>query len=229
MEIDVWDEVKAAILAERQFSLNQYNGQLQTDHPVDIIRGANSVLLSVPHATNHWRNNKLKYADRYTGALGLLLQRKTNCSLIYTNRFHHADPNYDLDGIYKHALAGLLADLPIRCVIDLHGAGSKRPFDIDLGTRLGTSINASAVEKIKRLFIEHGITEVKENHTFTAMNPGTITTFCSNHCNTEAIQIEINGKYRSPLQSPSEFRRLVRSLVDMIAYLEVGESTDGFL
>lgn len=201
------------------FSANGYNGSGGCTDEVKIKIGKAPVLLSVPHATNHLRENKLKYADKYTGSIGLILQELTGCSMIYTTCYHRTDPNFDTQDLYKEKLGRILETNGFRCVIDIHGASRSRPFAIDLGTRYGKSIDRSTILMITKMFSKNGIHKVTENNIFTAEGQGTITTFCSKVKRVPAIQVEINGDYREPEYHPNQCIALIQSLKEIIENL----------
>lgn len=204
---------------ELMFSANGYNGSGGLTNRVRIKIGKAPVLLSVPHSTNHLRENKLKYADKYTGSIGLILQELTDCSIIYTTCYHSGDPNFDIQDLYKERLGNILETNTFRCVIDIHGASRSHPFTIDLGTRHGESIDRITILMITKVFSKNGIHGVTENNTFTAEGKGTITTFCSKLKRVPAIQMEINGDYRDPESHPNQCIALIQSLKEIIENL----------
>lgn len=183
---------------ELQFSNNNYFGDIGVDPSYSIVEGSLPVLVSAPHAINHFREHAVKPADMYTGSLALLLQKLTNCYCIYSNSFSKEDPNYILGGEYKAALRALVKEHRIQFVIDLHGASKLREFDIDLGTLYGTSIRENNLNDVIGIFNNNGITNVRQNHTFSASHPGTITSYCAKELLVQSIQIEINRNYRNP-------------------------------
>lgn len=62
-------------------------------------------MVSVPHAVNHYRNGKIKLADRYTGGIARYLHKVTNCHLIYNCKFNNCDYNYDTYNSNKYQQA----------------------------------------------------------------------------------------------------------------------------
>lgn len=174
--------------------------------------------MSAPHAVNHNREDTVKPADMYTGALALLLQKLTNCHCIFSNSFSDEDPNYVLGGEYKAMLGAIVKDNKIPFVIDLHGASKEREFDIDLGTLHGASIQEAHLHEIIQIFHNNGILNVLHNHTFAASHPGTITSYAAKELLVQSIQIEINRNYRNP-NEPHLFQRTILSLEQIIKQL----------
>ena len=78
---------------EKQFSDNQYDGSGEI--PFFIREGNIPIMVSCPHAINQYREEKVKWADRYTGGIGLFLHEMTGCHLICSSKFNNTDPNYD--------------------------------------------------------------------------------------------------------------------------------------
>lgn len=205
---------------EKQFATHDYHGHFQASQPFDVKLGTGQVLISAPHTTKLIRNGSLKEEDQYTGALGLLLQRHTNCHLIYTTRCNEEDPNYIIDGSYKGKMKELVELLDIRYVIDLHAAAASRPFDVDLGTQYGKTIDSEHVTQLKACFQRNGIMNVYENHTFAATHAGTVTAYCHHQLGLGSIQMEINKKFREPEQQNASFSSLFQAISEYIAILE---------
>ncbi|WP_239431148.1 hypothetical protein [Sporosarcina sp. ACRSL] len=206
-----------AEIIEGQFSYNEYNGFEHSLVPYDVKLGTKPVLISAPHSVNHMRNNNVKKADLYTGAIASLVQLTTNCLCITSNRISEEDPNYTIDGRYKDAIKEICDQNDIRLVIDLHGAAISREFDIDLGTMHGTSIDETSVTFMKNRFNENKIKDIRLDDTFPASHPGTITHFTSQSLNIDAIQMEVNYRYRNP-NNTTEFSALLQSLIDIVEH-----------
>ncbi|WP_428907992.1 hypothetical protein [Niallia sp. Krafla_26] len=211
----------ATNMFEKQFSYNHYNGFDFHLLPFDIKLGTNPILISAPHAVNHIRNNRVKNADLYTGAIASIVQSYTNSFLIYSNRICDEDPNYTIGGQYKSALKNLCNNNQIDYIVDLHGASRERNFDIDLGTMNGESIDENSINKIINIFRENGVKDVKNNAAFTASHPGTITSFSKNTLHIKAVQIEINRFYRDPNHFEA-YASLIKSLIEIIEHLKKG-------
>ena len=57
---------------EKIFNVNNYDGIYGNNYIV--IKGNIPIMLSVPHAVNHFRGGQKKWADLYTGGIALYLQ-----------------------------------------------------------------------------------------------------------------------------------------------------------
>ncbi len=106
--------------------------------PFVITQGSIPVLLSAPHAVNHFRNGEIKYADIYTGGIATFLQEETACHLICAANSKTYDPNFDQFGQnpYQQALLPYIKEHAIRLVLDLHGASYSREYAVEIGTGL---------------------------------------------------------------------------------------------
>lgn len=213
---------KMTQIIEKQFSYNSYNGYPDSILPYSIKLGSGNVLLSAPHAVNHMRENSVKVADLYTGAIALLVQMRTNAHCIYSNRIADEDPNYTIGGQYKETLKELCRHHEIDLILDLHGAHRSREFAIDLGTIYGQSISDQKVLTIKELFQQNGIKDVRVNDTFAASHPGTITHFASKVLKIDAVQLEINRFFRNPKSNVAAFSSLLDSLTAIVHYFKKG-------
>ncbi|MCR8635662.1 N-formylglutamate amidohydrolase [Paenibacillus radicis (ex Xue et al. 2023)] len=201
---------------EAPFALNDYNGSVMGDIVFAYQSGSCPILISCPHTVNHRRGDWVKEMDEYTGALGLILKSLTDCHLMFTTKLYDEDPNFVEGGVYKSELVRLSKKHGIRFVIDLHGASSTREFDIDLGSRYGKTLREPAANIITEQLRKHGLSDVRSNDTFAATSPGTVTAHTARHLKIQAVQIEINGKYRSPRTDIESFFRIVKGLTQAI-------------
>ena len=79
---DFFEQIK---LNEKLFSTKGYDGIAGDNYK--IISGNIPVMLSAPHAVNHFRNGQKKWADLFTGGIAVYLQQITGCHLIYNACF----------------------------------------------------------------------------------------------------------------------------------------------
>ena len=115
-------ELKKIIRYEKRFARHRYNGS-RTPGFV-IVPGTIPLIVSAPHSINQFREGRLKFADRYTGSIALLLHELTGCHLIYSSGYTGGDPNYDSleSNPYQEALISYTKEHNIHLLIDLHGA-----------------------------------------------------------------------------------------------------------
>ncbi|MDQ0218601.1 hypothetical protein ELQ35_04365 [Peribacillus cavernae] len=211
--MDLQQQVSLAKAYELPFQLNDYQGSIDSISPIAVKLGSRPFLLSMPHSVVQKRENTLKEADDFTAAIGFLIQDKTDCHCICSKRTSDEDPNYVIGGNYKRKLRELIEQHSIGFVLDLHGASSSRLFDIDLGTMHGKTIDPDQVNLIKQAFFSHGIHDVRENDTFAAEHPGTITAYVYSELRIPCVQLEINSKYRKPYTDAQSFASLINSII----------------
>ena len=217
MKIDLQDVLKI----EDQFSQNSYQGDVYSDQSLVVKQGIIPVIISAPHTTKQIRNGREKEADVYTGALALLLHEITGFHVILNTKLGE-DPNYILGGHYKEVLGEHCLNHEVEMVIDLHGAALNRTFDVDLGTSNGKTLSKQKLDSIMDRFQEAHI-EATVDKRFTASHPGTITYHSSNALKMEAVQIEINRKYRNPRRELGLFTVMVECLSGIIEMLTNGK------
>ena len=230
-------------LNEKIFSINNYDGAEGENYK--IIEGTVPVMLSAPHAVNHFRNGLKKWADTYTGGIALYLQQVTDCHLIYNARFAEKDPNFDAPEIndYQHHLKNYLQKTaqngaPVCVLLDLHGSLATREYAVELGT--APNLNLSEAEKNTDLtslhghkFIEDIVVKAFEQHfsglntpkksvwknkVFSAGGTNTVTKNISDNTKTDCLQLEINREYRCP-NNQEQFVALINALTQIIEEL----------
>ena len=210
--------IRQAQRLEAPFAANQYDGRARP-HRGDFVwlAGTGPILISAPHAVNHRREGRIKYADRYTGAIAREVQRATRRPLIARTQGPHGDPNWDLVSPYKKAIGAAAQRGQIGCVLDLHGAARRHHFDVALGTA-GRGI--SRLDEIVAVFERAGLSQVVvDGARFNANHPGTVTWYVAHRLGLPALQIEINGFYRNPVRRPIAYRQAEAALIDLVDLL----------
>lgn len=110
---------------EADYAENRYEGK--TEAPVHLLTERNSqVILTAPHATRTFRNQKIKKPDLYTGSLTRLLGEKNNVSTVIRNCFIEEKSSIT-DFITKNSLEQ-------HYFFDIHGMHSEREFALAVGT-----------------------------------------------------------------------------------------------
>ncbi|MDQ0256433.1 hypothetical protein J2S74_003853 [Evansella vedderi] len=208
---------------ESQFSANEYHGHLYANKAFDVKWGSIPILISAPHTTKMYRNGRLKDQDDYTGAIALLLQRYTDCYVIYSTRCSEEDPNFVLNGEYKDTIEKIVNLGNIKFMIDLHGASENREFGVDLGTQHGKILKPQVVKRLKNIFSKYHVMNIKENNNFPAMHPGTVSAFCYHQLGVPSVQMEINKRFRKPDVDIRLFISLIKSLKEIIYSLSLEE------
>ena len=182
---------------EKLFSANEYNGCGNKN--VTIKHGRIPLIISAPHSINHFRENEIKYAEKLTGSIGLYLNEKAACHLIYKSKFSKTDPNFDKKSKYKERLLSYINENGIKILFDIHGMSDERQCSIEIGTSPSVSNNRSIelAKFIKRMFEKFGIGPVSINKKFSADSQETVTKYISENSDCICVQIEINEEYRN--------------------------------
>lgn len=212
--VDAFKE--STIDREQEFAENQYEG---SGEPVVYIEGTSPFVITVPHAVKHIRAGSPKDAEIYTGALAKWLHEETGAHIIYSSRMTD-DPHDNRNSAFKDTLADVVNSHGVEMVIDLHGASGDRNFDLDIGTMNGESISRQVMGHLRNSMSEAGVADIKENHTFTAESPLTITNYAYTELQVPAVQIEINQQFRDPRQDITSFRQLYTGLYAFLTTYE---------
>lgn len=225
---------------EKRFKRRQYTGGGKQDFI--ILEGSIPIMLSAPHAVNHTRDGRLKYADKMTGGIALLLHDLTGCHIIYSARSISFDPNYTLntnnENPYQIQLCEYVKQKRIEVLIDLHGAQEQRDYAIEIGTapqydKAGNIIGDKHPALHGKDFICDLVAytfdyvfqntnlpkekkQVVTNQIFGAGIQNTITKYISSHSSTACLQLEINALYRSKENS----RQLVQCIKGLTNIVE---------
>lgn len=212
---------------EEEFTLNDYNGVKTDDKSFKIIKGQLPILISSPHSVDQVRKGMLKPREVYSGALCKLIQKSTNCYAIYKNYNDGMDDNFIHHTSYKMDMGKLLAEENIKLVIDLHGmVGSKskrfRGYYVELGTDNGKNLLGKdyIAEEMIRIFNSHGVPRVVRDKKFKASRSHTIAKYVASNFQVPAVQVEISGDFRNPLNYDIEnVKKLLNSFKDIIYFI----------
>ncbi len=187
--------------------------------PYRFFQGNIPILITAPHAVRHMRKKKIKPSDQFTGAIAVVLHNKTGAYCLATTKLYGGDPAVDKPCIFKEKIREIVIKHGIKFVIDIHGASSERPFDVDVGTMRGKSFGEKSkfVEEIINCFHQNDIKKITFDN-FPALKQFTITRFVVDEMNCPGIQLEINRKYRAH-QNLNAFAQLMASLTSVVNYL----------
>ncbi|RPF22175.1 hypothetical protein [Myceligenerans xiligouense] len=166
------------------------------------------LIVTAPHATNHERSGRVKWADRGTGGLALLLAEITGCgALIAVGGLAKTpgDANFDP----RHPLKDRLAELAPDVVVDLHGMRTRDGMDVDLGFGEG-----AVPEKFVASLDDAGL-RFTRNALFDAMRPTTVAASAQVR-GIPAVQVEIGAHLRPPEAEATDMSLLVDTLVRAI-------------
>lgn len=173
--------------------------------------GRISVLISAPHGAAHTRRGDHKDEDEYTAAIARFVAEETGAHALYAHRKSGTDPNFYPDVPYKRMLQQITGTQRIGFVLDIHGAASRRPFGLALGTIRGVSCpntRSLILESLRRSgFHEEasGLSRLNVDQAFPAAGnheQETITRFAWQELGIEAAQLEINAHLRIVARKP---------------------------
>ena len=188
--------------------------------PYKYFPGTLPLLVSAPHAVRHVRHKKIKPSDEFTGSMAYLLNEITSCHSLAVAKLYGGDPNFDSPCIYKDFIGSLKAQNRFKLVIDLHGASREHDFAVDIGTMNGVSLLGQNTysDVLRKCLLNYDVMPISENR-FTISGNKTITAHASKNLGIPALQLEINKKFRSPNQNPTDYCRVLAALLDFIRAL----------
>ena len=161
-----------------------------------ILGGTKKIMFSAPHAVEQTRDGKIKYAEKETALIAMLLNKEGYPCIIKTENIGD-DANFDLECDYKDDLVEYIKDNKIQGLIDLHQMSPKREQMICLGTGGEDCLNLLGSHNREARFFEHFseyFENVSVNDPFAARGEGTISRYISKNCNIPCVQVEMNSK-----------------------------------
>lgn len=226
---DIKTRINRIVKLNKSFSGNKYNGVGK--EKFSFLNGNIPILLSAPHAVNHFRNGSVKYADKMTGGLVKFLQNETGCHIVCSTKYSESDPNFDLESEYKNQLAEYIFNHDIKLVIDLHGSSKEKPYAVELGTVPNSDCENYSlkgndfVETLIKYAFEYEFKNknferdrITKNTIFDAGHQDTVTKFVAENTNAAAVQLEINSIFRDE-NNQSELYCLTETLKKIINVL----------
>ncbi len=209
------------IAAEEDFSANGYDGLAAS--AVEMIHGSGRpwLVLTAPHAVNHWREGALKLADRGTGGLVRVLSRALRCYGLIAGRQTYSDPSYD----DKHELKNQLMPLMdgARALIDFHGMSDQRDIDAEVGLGLFPNSTSERLALVIEAALKAAALSVAHHEVYVSPHPHSITNWGLAH-GLPAVQLELAARTRPPLGSPNACETLVHALMEALSV----DSADAF-
>lgn len=165
-------------------------------------------VFTAPHAVNHIRERKVKYAERGTGGLAELLALSTDNLAVTVDGPLTYDPNWDQSPQlpFKKTLLSTLTDS--QTVVDLHGM--KDDYDIDFCIGLGNAPDDKAksiAENLSAKLVTAGF-RVSRDWPFDGRRIGTITNFVQDN-GYSGFQVEIAARLRYPNISEEDANLLI--------------------
>ena len=207
-------------LLEEDFANNEYFGtNVWTEEKFRVLSGNNSVLLSAPHSVNQLREDDVRDAEKYTGAIVRYLSQRTSSYAIF-QIFTHSDPNTDLEHNYKDAIINLIENFNIKILLDIHSSTFTDDTDIDIVTNNRETLCKmdSLIDKFKLLAVQHNI-KVDEHNVPNKEKENEIISAASLLCGIPSIRLVINNKRINILDENNIIVRICNLLEDFISYV----------
>lgn len=215
------DVVKFAKSFEKHHS-NYYRkeGSSESTNPI-YIEGGIPILVTAPHATNHFRKNKLKRYETLTACIAAILHAKTGCSSLYTNSVSKIDPNYYDESPFKEKIERIIKKNKIKFLIDLHGTGEEKSEDIYPGIGNNKEFlfgNNELLNLLNKTAVQYNIS-LGDLDIFSASKQMTVTKFAAKKLGISSLQLEINKRLRKPDSNPEKFEILTKFLSKYISLI----------
>lgn len=181
------------------------------------LEGSVPVLVTSPHSTTHRRKGKLKRFEFYTAAIAEILHAKNSVHALYSNSLSELDPNYYDKCPFKEKMNDILRK-NIRFVIDIHGTGKERKEDIYPGfgnKKRFTGNKPKIADILQDIANDHDIKTGSE-YIFPARRQNTVAKYSHTRYDVPSMQLEINRKYRDPLNDRKSFENIIGFLSDFL-------------
>lgn len=210
------DIIKKIEQLNEKYLKNNQQGAREEELNFKIIKGTEPIILSAPHAVRQNPGDRLKAAEKYTGAIVEYLCEKTGAYGIVRIANLGDNPNNENVGYglkYKQAISQLIEEYNIKCLIDFHGCKDIYGFDFDIGTCYRENINnkENYLRVIEKSLEKIGIVTIDEK--FKANREVVISNYISKKNKIACFQIEISKKLRG---SNQELIQLLNQLEVMI-------------
>ncbi len=188
-----------------------------------VIEGKNKILLSAPHAFNHYRSNinqVYKAAEPVTDDIVRRTAANVDCYAIFTTQEMDYDPNStaELLNIYQKEAERVLKEEKIKYFIDLHGLSDKYDYDIAIFYPFRFSKSQKLADKMKASLMENMERYLNiQILNFPAEQDNTLSINFSTKLRTPSIQIEVAKYIREDDFLLEKFTQaLEKSLVSLI-------------
>ena len=188
------------------------------DKDIYYKEGNKKIILTSPHTMKQIKSDgTIKLSEPFTKAINMYISNKLNTYSLIKINDTGIDPNSETEEEFKTKLLKIIKDKDIKLLIDIHGASSDRPFDVEFGTLNNLSADYSIIKELKEAFEENGINNIEINNPFKG---GGITKYIYGNTEIDVIQIEINGNYRNP-ENGDKIILIVNSLIKFIEQYDI--------
>ena len=144
------------------------------------------IILSAPHAYDHYRDGVIKQGELGTDKIAKLLAEELGLGYIATTGVQSGDPNWDTQHPFRDEILNIVADY--NYLVDLHFM-LPRKVDLNIGRGVDFTTNSILSENIFKIFESHEY-RVAVNWPFSAKGP-TLTSLAQ-RAGLPALQLEIN-------------------------------------
>ena len=156
-----------------------------------------AVLLSAPHAVEHLRDGKPKFAEPDTAALAIMLGEELGCPVII-NVLGKEDPNYHEESPYCDRAVSAIKEHGLKLALDMHESAPNRAYSFAVGTGYGKNVfgKIEIAETFARALTEHGFDNVEiDLYPYAGSKERTVASSLRREARVPAIQLEINSKF----------------------------------
>ncbi len=202
---------------EADFSNNEYFGtNVWTEEKYRVLSGNIPVLLSAPHCVNQIRDDDVRDAEKYTGAITRYLSRATNSYAIY-QLFTHADPNSDEEHNYKNGVINLINAYDIKLLIDIHSSNFSDDSDIDVVTNKRTTLCdfKDLPDRLNKIASKYDV-KIDEKNIVNKCYENEIIAVTSLVCGIPSIRLVLNAKKLDVFNNEEKFNNICKTIEEFI-------------
>jgi hypothetical protein len=135
-----------------------------------------------------------------------------------------SDPNYYDDSPFKKRFSQIVRSNDIKSLIDIHGTGSEKRFDIYPGVGVKKEFLLGYENYLADFWKIANASKISigELDVFPAAKQMTVTKYAARKLKIPSIQLEINRKLREPEKNPGNFIKLakfLKGIIDELSHL----------
>ncbi len=199
----------------------KYEKAYYKDESIKIYKGNNNILLSAPHAYKHIRYDRKKKNEYNTSNIIKILNKLTDCHIIYKYREDNDDFNHIKENRYKNIISEYIKNNNIEYFFDIHGINEEYSYSIELGTNDCKNVNMDKdlISNIINIINNNLSKKVMTDHKYKA-GENTISYFINKKNNIKTIQFEINKNYRKLKRRPRKFNKTITTFIKIIELIK---------
>ena len=200
----------------------KYFGFFDEEHPEPYVikSGTLPIIISAPHTYRHFREGRVKAAERGAGVIAMALGDMKGTHWMVKAREDGDDPNYSADSPYKKALAAYMTENGVRYLIDLHELAPSRPTDVNPLINGGKNIkgNEDLYGEIKNVFINGGFT-VTEDFPYAGKTDNRVTAYVNRKTGLFSLQLELNSRLLYPGGEHCRLDDMLKAFGDIVGVI----------